>query len=215
MYPHRIRLRGPWECEAPLGADPRRIHLPCRWEQLVPPAYRGSVRLVRRFGYPGRLDAFEHVWLSCTGVTAQAAVALNGQSLGTAPSGSFEYDVTSRLGPRNHLEVLLVAETTAGPVWEEVALEIRRAAFLRAAARRTGQDGVEVRGVVVGTASHPLELYALVGGRNAHYQLVDADPAGRPFQFTLTGVDPACATVQLDLVHIATSWYALELPIEQ
>ena len=34
MYPHRIRLRGPWDCEPLSGAaGPLRMNLPCRWAE--------------------------------------------------------------------------------------------------------------------------------------------------------------------------------------
>src|SRR3954447_2875132 len=52
MYPHRIRLRGPWECRTEPGAAPRRMTMPCRADELPAP----TVYLQRRFGYPGRLD---------------------------------------------------------------------------------------------------------------------------------------------------------------
>src|SRR5262245_97069 len=66
MYPHRIRLRGPWECQplAPDGPPPRRVTLPCRWADGGLGDFRGPVRFRRRFGYPGRLDAHERVWLT-------------------------------------------------------------------------------------------------------------------------------------------------------
>lgn len=209
MYPHRIRLRGPWEVAAPPAAAPRRLTLPCPWEQLVPPDYRGPLRLLRPFGYPGRLDEDEQVWLTCSGVRGRAEVVLNGQPLGAGES-SFEFPVKPLLGPRNRLEMTFAEAAPGGPVWDEVALEVRRAAFLRASARRTA-DAVEVQGVVIGPAGTALELYALVDGRSAHYQTIEPDPAGRGFHFTLTGV--AAGAVRLDLVHVATSWYAVEVPI--
>ena len=64
-YPHRIRLRGPWECEPlerqPLGdlPAPRRMTLPCRWADGGLPDFTGRVRFRRRFGYPGQIDDWE------------------------------------------------------------------------------------------------------------------------------------------------------------
>src|SRR5262245_36216308 len=63
MYPHRIRLRGPWEHE-PL------------------PDTTGT-RHRRRFGYPGQIDATERVWITCEGVTGRATVTLNKHLLGS------------------------------------------------------------------------------------------------------------------------------------
>lgn len=181
--------------------------MPCLAEQLG----TSAAHLVRPFGYPGRLDESEHVWLTCTGVSGAAAVVLNGQSLGAHEPGDFDHEITPLLGPRNRLELTL-HELSAGPVWDEVALEIRRAAFLRAVAHRTGADRVAVRGRVIGPPGLTLELYALVGGRHAHYQLIEPDVAGRPFEFTLDA-DPTCPTIALDLVQVATSWYAVDVPI--
>ena len=71
MYPHRIRLRGPWDCEplarlAPGASDgalppPGRMTLPCRWAEGGLTDFAGRVRFRRRFGYPGRIDAHERV----------------------------------------------------------------------------------------------------------------------------------------------------------
>src|SRR5881227_2389651 len=98
MYPHRIRLRGPWECE-PLArsvvrADvtrelrqeelpPKcRMLLPCRWSERGLHDFAGRVRFRRRFGYPGRIDAYERVWLTFAGAGDRSLVALNGSELG-------------------------------------------------------------------------------------------------------------------------------------
>jgi hypothetical protein len=177
----------------------------------LPLNFRGSVRLVRPFGYPGRLDEFEHVWLTCAGV-GETEIALNGQSLGGG-EGNLEFEVTPLLGPRNRLEMTLVVDDPVGDVWDEVALEIRRAAYLRARACRRGSDAVEVSGAVIGPAGPELELYALVDGRNVHYQKIAPEPMGRAFQFQLRGIDATGVSVKLDLVDVATSWYTVEVPV--
>src|SRR5919204_207462 len=98
MYPHRIRLRGPWECE-PLArlvrrADGRvemvpealppggRMTPPCRWREGGWPDFAGRARFVRRFGLPRRLDPHERVWLTFAGVDTVAEVTLNDRFLG-------------------------------------------------------------------------------------------------------------------------------------
>src|SRR5579864_6240669 len=99
IYPHRIRLRGPWECEplarfvarADGGMDTvtaglpvkRRVLMPCRWGAAALHDFAGQVRFRRRFGYPGRLDPHERVWLTFGGVDQSAQVTLNGQFLGS------------------------------------------------------------------------------------------------------------------------------------
>jgi len=84
MYPHRIRLRGPWECE-PLArfvvsADgrketstvdlpaSRKMTMPCRWSEGGLKNFSGRVRFRRHFGYPGRIDENERVWLTFAGI---------------------------------------------------------------------------------------------------------------------------------------------------
>src|SRR5215471_7129144 len=98
MYPHRIRLRGPWECE-PLAravqhADghvemveqglppPCRMIMPCRWTEGGLADFAGRLRFRRRFGLPRQLDAHELVWLTFAGVDGAAFVTLNGLLLG-------------------------------------------------------------------------------------------------------------------------------------
>src|SRR5262245_22574758 len=142
MYPHRIRLRGPWQCE-PLAraadqADlplppPCRMTLPCRWSEGGLGDFAGRVRFRRRFGYPGQIDSSERVWLTFAGAEAVADVWLNGHFLGrnTGPEKPFELEVTRLLQRRNELTVD-VEGPVGGGLWGEVAMEIRCTAFLRA-----------------------------------------------------------------------------------
>src|SRR6266446_4224520 len=144
MYPHRIRLRGPWECEPlarfVMGADgrkeeiatnlpsPRKITKPCRWNEGGLNDFSGRVRFRRHFGYPGRVDDNERVWLTFAGVEATAQIWLNGQFLGrqTGPR-PFEFEVTKLLGNRNDLRVDIKGDSIKGGLYGEVALEIRLA----------------------------------------------------------------------------------------
>src|SRR5947209_4237290 len=97
-YPHRIRLRGPWKSE-PLSQ---------------------GVRRTRRFGYPGRIDADERVWLTFSGVGGRVTVSLNGQALGSHDGAApFEYEVTSLLRVRNEL----VMEVEGAEASADVAME--------------------------------------------------------------------------------------------
>src|SRR5262249_51543348 len=89
MYPHRIRLAGPWELNAhssepgalaTSASDPsltlralkHRVTIPCHFPDFI-----GTLRLTRRFGYPGRIDDYERVWLTFAAVAGRAAVCLN------------------------------------------------------------------------------------------------------------------------------------------
>jgi beta-galactosidase/beta-glucuronidase len=138
MYPHRIRLRGPWECEplARLGADDRaeppparRMTMPCRWGEAGLADFAGRVRFRRRFGYPGRIDSHERVWLTFAGIEAVAEVRLNDHFLGRreGKDGPFEFEVTPLLQARNELIVDVEAASDRGGLWGEVALEVRLA----------------------------------------------------------------------------------------
>src|SRR5262249_56300484 len=58
-YPHRIRLRGPWEHEPLLAAvegaplpPPGSLRLPARWADGPLATFTGPVRLRRHFAYP-------------------------------------------------------------------------------------------------------------------------------------------------------------------
>ena len=65
QYPHRMRLRGPWDC-TPLTAvpgqtlpPPRRVVMPCAWAEARLAGRAVRARFTRRFGYPGRIDEHE------------------------------------------------------------------------------------------------------------------------------------------------------------
>jgi beta-galactosidase/beta-glucuronidase len=135
MYPHRIRIRGPWDYE-PLESHPAtgslppagQMTLPCRWRDGGLGDFVGRVRFRRRFGYPGRLDAHERVWLTFAGVEAVADVWLNEAFLGRHEGGEpFEFEVTPLLRTRNELRVDAEGEGDGG-LWGEVALEVRSTA---------------------------------------------------------------------------------------
>ncbi len=236
-YPHRIRLRGPWECaalsrlglagdEAPLPA-PLRVTMPCRWRETGLGDFGGRVRCRRAFGYPGQIDTTERVWLTFAGVTGLAEVWVNGSFLGRHEGAGdpFEHEVTGLLQVRNRLVVEVEDATGQGGLWGEVALEIRRTAFLRAvrawAEAAGGGTVLHAAGAVVGTSERPLDLYVLLGGRTAAYTTVEAAPDGRPFhvtsehldeaRFAATGEGPSAARpVRVELVDAAIIWYTVE-----
>jgi hypothetical protein len=225
MYPHRIRLRGPWDCEPlarldnddrqPLPA-PRRVMMPCRWGEAGLAGFDGRVRFRRRFGYPGRIDAHERVWLTFDGIAGEAEIRLNDHLLGRRSTPqqkeAFEFDVTSLLRARNELVVDVVGTARSG-LWGEVALEVRCAAFLSDLHRFTVSktDGVDLHviGRVVGTAERPLELYVVLDQSVAAYQVISATPEGQPFEIVVPNVAAASA-VKVDLVNGATVWYTSE-----
>jgi hypothetical protein len=242
MYPHRMRLLGPWECEPlsggrkPLsgGCQPpegalrgltppaRRVTMPCRWRDCGLDDFAGVVRFLRRFGYPGRIDDHERVWLTFAGVEGRADVSLNGAPLGRreGSEGPGEFEVTRLLQERNLLQVDIEAAGGDAGLFGEVALEVRCTAFLqglRLWATLNGETArLHVGGEVVGTADRPLDLYVLLDNATVAYAVVEASPDGKPFDVTSEDLPPErwrtreTHAVRVDLVNGATIWHAEE-----
>jgi hypothetical protein len=209
-YPHTIRLRGPWECEPLEPAGPvRRVSLPCRWGEGGLAGLAGRVRFRRRFGYPGRIDADERVWLTFAGVRGSAVVALNGHPLGRH-QGTFAFEVTGLLAARN--EVVVEVDVGGDEPWAEVALEVRRTAYLRDVHVEVSGEALTVRAAVVGTAERPLDLYALLGRSTVAYATVSPEPGGVEVVLRAETIGRGEGeTVRVELVDGATVWYAVEL----
>jgi hypothetical protein len=188
--------------------------MPCRWADGGLPDFAGWVRFRRRFGYPGRIDSYERVWLTFAGVGGAAEVRLNGQLLGRHDGPwPFELEVTPLLQARNELTVEVDALAGDGGLWGEVALEVRCTAFLRGVRvwlTEEGRPDLHAVGEVVGTAERPLDLYVIRGRSTVAYTTVEAAPEGRPFHLVAEGVSDAAAGVRVELVNGATVWYAWE-----
>src|SRR6516165_6288752 len=124
-YPHRIRLRGPWDC-VPLARmnqlsdgrivtestnlpAPLHMSIPCRWRDGGLLDFAGRVFFKRHFGYPGRIDETERMWLTLDGVIGSCSLFLNAKALATcvSPADRMEFDVTALLHRRNELVVTL------------------------------------------------------------------------------------------------------------
>ena len=199
MYPHRIRLRGPWEM-TPAGELPRRLAFPATWADANLPTFAGRVAFERRFGYPGRIDAHERVWLVGAGVVGPAEIVLQGELLGTA-NGRFAFDVTALLRERNALEVSLDVAAGRVGLWDDIALEVRATAYLDGVVR----VGNSIRGRVAGTCDGKLEVYVLAAGRTCGYREVTA---GAEFVIELEAAD---GPLRVELVNVSTVWDVVEL----
>ncbi len=209
-YPHRIRLRGPWECEplAPPGPA-RRVLMPCRWAD-VGLAGPTRVRCRRRFGYPGRIDSHERVWLTLAGAEDRVEVWVNEEPLGQHPGDRpCELEVTALLRARNELAIAVESAPGSGGLWGEVALEVRCSAFLRDVYLQMEGPTLLVCGAVVGTAEGELELYAVCDRHPAGYAKVVPSPEGAPFALRVEGQGAQPVSVQVDLVNRATVWYTV------
>jgi hypothetical protein len=194
--------------------------MPCRLGTGGLGPFVGQVRLRRRFGYPGRIDAHERVWLTFAGIAGPAALSLNGHALGQG-EGSLETDATGFLQARNEL---LVDWDEAGPesgLWGEVALEIRCLAYMQnVRVKPVAGQRLEVSGEVAGRCERPLELYVVAGRSTVAYAKIAATPPGTPFQLTTEVIEATnfidhgtgpVLPVRVELVHGASVWYAFEV----
>lgn len=210
-YPHRIRLRGPWQLEALERPERQaRMQMPARLGDCSLRDVRGRVRFRRRFGYPGRIDVTERVWLTFAGIEGQATGELNGHGLGALTSGS-ECEVTGLLRNRNMLVVDIDCMAPSCGLWDEVALEVRATAYLHQVHFRQAGELLEATGQFVGTAPRPLDLYLLVDG---HCQAYRSLPMSE-HSFTLEASCPAgkegsVLPLRVELVDGGTVWYVVE-----
>lgn len=190
---------------------PRRVVMPCDWAEARLAGHAVRARFTRRFGYPGRIDEYERVWLIGERLDGTADIALNGRELAQGHTGPFAFEVTSWLGQRNQLDIVIENEEGSGGLTGDVALEIRCTAYLdRMTASRDEAGTVTIDGAVVGTADGPLEVYVLTDGRHAHYQKIEASAAGTPLHITIGPHDPPVARVRVELINVAEVWYAWE-----
>ena len=123
MYPHRIRLHGPWDYEplarTVLHADGRlevidgplpprgRMTVPGRWADRGPGAFAGRMRFRRTFQWPAGLDFCERLWLVFAGADYFTTVRLNGELLGRHEGAfdPFAFDISALVQLRNELTV--------------------------------------------------------------------------------------------------------------
>lgn len=195
MYPHRIRLRGPWE------ADPGgRVVLP------APLATTGSLRLIRRFGYPGRIDPVERVYLTIDHPACPCSLTVNDVALGqTAISAAFE--ITSLLRERNTLIVELDLQPAVSP-WDEVALEVRRTAFLENVRVFRAEGLLQATGEIVGSCAEPLDLYLLAGGSTVAYAGLTISAERTPFHLRADQENTA-GEGTVEMTQGAVRWYVV------
>jgi len=242
MYPHRIRLRGPWECvpvlrmtrfpdgkvESDTGnlPGPVRVAVPGHWQDGGLAGFTGRVRFRRPFGYPGRIDDNERVWITLEKVQGSSEISLNGRLLANE-GRSFDYkefEVTSLLRVRNELIVEVEDLEGKGGLRGEVALEVRNLAFLRSVKVIQEKPGcLCVSGEVAGPWEGPLEIYVVWGRRNVGYSLVHASEEGTNFRIEAVippldgdsseANDPVPDSVRVELIQGAIVWYSVDRKI--
>lgn len=187
MYPHRIRLRQAWQRQ-PEGAD--------------------EISISRRFGFPGRIDSHERVWLTLAGLRGPSEIWLNTIYVGRG-RGDLEFDVTPLLHSRNEVTI---KTAPADPSFDEVSLEIRATAFLRDVRLARAPEGVIATGLVVGHSVGLLELYLVLDRAPVGYATIVASEDGTPFRLAAPEQGPA-AVAKLELVQGAVSWYTVQVEL--
>lgn len=195
MYPHPIRLHGPWELHQ-TGQPSRMLIMPA----VV--AATGAVQLRRRFGMPRRIDDFERVWLMAEALRGSSIWRLNGEVIANLDDGPAEIEITNRLHERNELSIEFPSATGDVGLAGDIALVIRCAAFLVSVHAWRSGDQVKVTGSVAGDGADPLEVYLIAGDRPCGYRKCRA---GEPFELQADrAVDDA--EIRVELVNVSTVW---------
>jgi hypothetical protein len=195
---------------------PRRMTMPCRWSEGGLGDFAGRVRFRRHFGYPGRIDAHERVWLTLARIEGVADITLNEHKLGRLDGGSgpFEFDVTALLQPRNDLVIEVDSLTGDGGLPGEVALEVRCTAYVKEIRIWVDGPNLHASGELVGVCERSLDLYLLLDRSTVAYTTLAATPEGRSFHLVseplVAEQQPPPHTVRVELVNSATIWFAWE-----
>jgi hypothetical protein len=241
MYPHRIRLVGPWEAEplAWFDADAndvppsaRRVVVPVMWEQFGFANGAGVVLFRRKFGLPRKLDEWERVWVvPSRDADIEYPWQLNSKDLrwiDRREDEPAEYavppraDATAILRDRNELTVRVQRTGRDAGSFGGAALDIGCRAYIcrvRVQRNRVAQgDGADLRiDVVSESADDPLEIYALVDGTNCGYLKLRDHQGETAHRLRLDDkvFGPATtAMLRVDLVNRATIWDTAEMTIE-
>lgn len=221
MYPHRMRLHGPWKCQ-PLEAgehdrtlpQDREVPMPGRIREQGLMRFFGLILFQRSFGKPRQIDDWERVWLTFDRIDGSADIRLNGQWLMRKQSGKVAHDITSLLGERNRLEVYLNALSDEEGITGEVALEVRARAYLEDVLAKRGEDGsIQVNGKLRGDCADMLELYAILDRRNVHYLTLNCGSEGVSFAFTIPADEAKGNGLRIELVNRSQVWYVAELAV--
>jgi hypothetical protein len=234
MYPHRIRLVGPWDAE-PFGggrssslSSVRRVVVPVRLEDLGL-ANEAGILFRRRFGLPRKLDDWERVWVVPSWETDIAFMwQLNGTDVKWTrqrDEGPSDYvvpsrsDVTALLRDRNELTVRILAAGPHTPPFGGAALDIGCRAYIQRVRIRSFPN-VVAREVVLDVSvfsedsNDRLEIYVLVDGVNCGY--LKPHECGNEKTHIVRWDEPIMEsavpfTLRVDLVNVATIWDTVEM----
>lgn len=208
MLPHRIRLRGPWNVlpDDPAG-QPRVVTLPAQWDQI---ASARAVQLERHFGWTAALASYERLWLVLKGLSCRCGVSLNGQFLSES-NEDVQFDITPEVRERNVLRVDCTLPTN-GPLWNEIALEVRGQAWLDDLSAKWAGDRILVTGRVLGQIEGTLDLYAIRDRRPILHEVVSA---GSTFELATDVLPHAAAqdAIHVELMLGSFTLHAAEVPV--
>jgi hypothetical protein len=221
MYPHRIRLRGPWEASYVVNGEwiSQRVNLPSTWEQLQ--AATGPVTLTRSFGRPRVIDADESVWLAWDDLAAACDIYVNEEWLhslaGSERGGVRQFAYA--LQDRNTLKVQFAQAGAANRPLGEFALEIRGPVYLEEVRLESTAKGRVVTGWVSGVQRRKLDLYLLANGRTVSHVITHAAPAGVAFRLPCPEADGSSRNqdfppIRVELVEGATCWWRADFSYE-
>lgn len=150
------------------------------------------------FQLPTNLDAHERIWLVCERFADVAEVLLNAAPLGRI-NVEGEFEITSRLSPRNELLLDMNSAASLG----EVRLEVRAEQFIRGLTLTVDRNTLRVTGMVAGESSeHPLELVVRDDQTELLYAEIGSD---KPFDL-IAPIEQAAAasTVEVRLIRGGT-----------
>ncbi|CAN5190564.1 hypothetical protein BH10PLA2_BH10PLA2_13750 [soil metagenome] len=223
-YPHRIRLRGPWEYEVVADTTATtptpltgKTTLPCSLAQAGLTNNPQTVRFLRRFGLPRFLDASEHIWLIVQPQASQTEVILNEYGLAHfVGSGQFAVECTTHLLDRNLLEIVLQARDDQDGLTGETYLEIRQSAYLQnARAQRAANGHVQASVEIAGKAPANLDMYLLANRQSVAYARPSEQDGIQLITLESDGsISSEISTLSLELVYGGVVWYQLDCSID-
>lgn len=224
MYPHRIRLRGPWQAQIPAESHIendhwKRVSLPCLAGDWAPP-FPCELRLLRRFGYPGTIDPYENVWLTLENLQGTTTIKLNDKLLaGDFQGEKGEWLVTQFLQPRNELRIDIACNDAHCGLGGEVALEVRRHAYLTDVKVKLVDSIVAATGNIVGTNDRPMDLYLLLDNKTVCHETITTGSASDsvvPFRITSVGTEHDISHAKqavVEMIDGSVVWYRVEVPL--
>lgn len=145
------------------------------------------------------------------GLLGRGEFRLNGQPLGMhgETAEAFAFPITEALLERNELTIDVHVTGPDGGLCGDVALEIRRRAWLTdLVAEPAGGGQLRISGAIRGEVDPPMDLYVMADGHSVGYQ--SCSSAGL-FQIVTDAADSPATEVRIELVGGAVVWHVSEI----